>query len=193
MTDRLVIEEFMQNWGKLSGKSLYVTHLEKQRTDIAEMVESLLPSGTRRVVVMGDAWPIWEEMDVASQLNGCEVLTYDESVMERLSKKEFVLWLQGACLSVTKVQWAAADTGTIAVYANGRDSMLPTLLPAAHLAVVFSNQIVPILKDGLQLMEKASPRMGKLITGPSMTADIEGELQIGVHGPGQVGVIIINV
>jgi L-lactate dehydrogenase complex protein LldG len=71
---------------------------------------------------------------------------------------------------------------------------LLSLLPPCHIAVIDSSRIVPSLDDVLRL--RPMPGDGSsamiVITGPSRTADIEMRLVRGVHGPGEIHVIIID-
>jgi hypothetical protein len=99
-------------------------------------------------------------------------------------------------LGITTCSWAAAETGTIALYASPATGRLPSLLPAAHLALVRPSQIVKSVADGLRLLADHMTQHGgppsavNLVSGPSRSADIEGDLAVGVHGPRRAGVII---
>jgi L-lactate dehydrogenase complex protein LldG len=68
-----------------------------------------------------------------------------------------------------------------------------SLLPPAHLAVVPRGRLL----TGLDELFSIVPDPGSvassmvLITGPSRTADIEQILVRGVHGPGQITVVIV--
>jgi L-lactate dehydrogenase complex protein LldG len=65
-----------------------------------------------------------------------------------------------------------------------------------HIVVVTLDQIVPRLEAWLaQQRAQGLPTMHNaanicFISGPSRTGDIEMELILGVHGPGQVQVIV---
>ena len=99
-------------------------------------------------------------------------------------------------LGITTCSWAVADTGTIALYATPATGRLPSLLPTAHLALVRPSQVVRTVPDGLRLLTEYMAREGgppsavNLVSGPSRSADIEGDLAVGVHGPRRAGVII---
>ena len=65
----------------------------------------------------------------------------------------------------------------------------PWVMPAVDLA-----SVVATVADGLtRLQGQALPPLMKIVSGPSMTADIEGTLVVGVHGPGKVGAIIYSL
>ena len=99
-------------------------------------------------------------------------------------------------LGITTCAWAVAETGTIALYATPATGRLPSLLPTAHLALVRPSQVVKSVPDGLRLLadymarEGGPPSAVNLVSGPSRSADIEGDLAVGVHGPRRAGVII---
>jgi len=100
-------------------------------------------------------------------------------------------------VGVTGSAWAAADTGTVAIYATATTPLWPSLLPGIHVVFVDRSHILGTLQEGLAQLptvfaEATRPTQVKLISGPSMTADIEGELILGVHGPKYVLVLIYD-
>jgi len=93
---------------------------------------------------------------------------------------------------VTGVAAAIARSGTIALHSGpGRPGMLSTA-PPLHVAVVRAEQIVGSLADYLATPVDAEPSARVLVTGPSKTADIEGILITGVHGPGRLVIIVVG-
>ncbi|HUU98606.1 MAG TPA: lactate utilization protein C [Phycisphaerae bacterium] len=102
--------------------------------------------------------------------------------------------LFSADAAVTSVAAAIAETGTI-VCPSGPDlARGASLLPPIHVAVVQTSQLVPDQCDYFdQLAGQAGlPANINLITGPSKTADIEGILVTGVHGPRHVHVVLVS-
>lgn len=94
---------------------------------------------------------------------------------------------------VTDVRWAIAETGSLVVTASEAHGRVLSLAPPVHVAIVDSGQIVPDLLDVMRLLQIHGAGSGTtLITGPSKTSDIEGNLVIGVHGPGAVKVFVIS-
>lgn len=96
----------------------------------------------------------------------------------------------GADAGIVWADWAVAETGTLALAAGPRRGRLVSLLPPCLVALVRETDIVPTLADGLARM-RSMPAALNLITGPSRSADIEGDLALGVHGPGRVAVVIV--
>lgn len=96
---------------------------------------------------------------------------------------------------LTGVNFAIADTGSLALDSTDEDIRLATTLPVKHFALLDPNKIVA---DGLEAikpmrqMHERSPRnYVAYITGPSRTADIERVLTIGVHGPKELYILMV--
>jgi len=99
--------------------------------------------------------------------------------------------------SLTLCECLVARTGSIVLSAakksGGRTS---SVYAPIHLCVAYTNQVVFDVKDGLQLIkEKYKSNLPSLIsfaTGPSRTADIEKTLVVGVHGPKEVYLFLVD-
>jgi len=67
-----------------------------------------------------------------------------------------------------------------------------SLLPPVHIALAERSQLLPDLFDLFDLFSPVStlPSSLTLITGPSKTGDIELKLVTGVHGPGEIHVVL---
>jgi L-lactate dehydrogenase complex protein LldG len=94
---------------------------------------------------------------------------------------------------VTDVWAAVAETGSLVIRPDAHHGRLLSLAPPIHVAFVQPQQIVADLIDLMEMIDagQRAPNI-TLITGPSKTADIEGSLVIGVHGPGLVRAMIIE-
>ena len=106
--------------------------------------------------------------------------------------------LAEADLGVTGADYAVAETGTLLLISGEGRSRLVSLLPRAHVAVIRPENLVPAMRDmaAVLAVEHAGGRAEdasclNFITGPSRSADIEFVLARGVHGPGEVHVILI--
>ena len=101
-------------------------------------------------------------------------------------------------LGVTKAICGLADTGSILIVdgeggtaEGGRGSPLhASLLPEIHIAVLKKSTILPSLENAMKLVLESKAAV--FITGPSRTADIEMTLTIGVHGPGELHVFLVD-
>jgi L-lactate dehydrogenase complex protein LldG len=102
--------------------------------------------------------------------------------------------LFSADAGITGVGCAVAETGTLVCVSGSGRARGGSLIPPLHVALVQAAQIVPDLYDYLAGLGAASelPANVNLITGPSKTADIEGVLVTGVHGPREVHVILVE-
>ena len=70
------------------------------------------------------------------------------------------------------------------------------MYPEIHVVIAYADQLVDDLKDAFVAVQaKYSgkiPSMLSVITGPSRTADIEKTLVVGVHGPKEVFLFLIE-
>jgi L-lactate dehydrogenase complex protein LldG len=97
-------------------------------------------------------------------------------------------------VGITSADYALADTGTLVMISSAAEARLVSLLPILHVAVVPVDRILTGLDELFTLNPRPADRSSSmvLITGPSRTADIEQILVRGVHGPGQITVIIVG-
>ncbi len=99
-----------------------------------------------------------------------------------------------ADIGITSADYALADTGTLVMLSSPREARLISLLPPAHIAVLPRQRILTGLDELFSLLPNPAEQTSSmvLITGPSRTADIEQILVRGVHGPGQITVLIVG-
>jgi L-lactate dehydrogenase complex protein LldG len=89
-----------------------------------------------------------------------------------------------------------ADTGTLLLELSDPTERSATALPPVHLVFLKASSIVPdlqYLSDALDGLLSSRPHSYlSLTTGPSRTADIERVLTIGVHGPKELQILILE-
>ena len=98
-------------------------------------------------------------------------------------------------VSITGCELLIARTGSI-LMSSTQSGRTASVYAPVHICVAYSNQLVYDIKEGLQMMkEKYAGKLPSLITlatGSSRTADIEKTLVVGVHGPGEVYVFLVE-
>jgi L-lactate dehydrogenase complex protein LldG len=163
-----------------------VAYDERGRDGAARVAALLTEAGARRVLLDPTALP--ERLggvDVMAALRaaGVEVVTtWDDDTLFAVDA------------GITGVAAAVAETGSLACLSGPDSARGASLVPPVHIALVRVSQIVPDLFDwyaGLEALPELAANVN-LITGPSKTADIEGVLVRGMHGPGQVHIILID-
>ncbi len=96
-------------------------------------------------------------------------------------------------IGITSADYALADTGTLVMLASVAEARLVSLLPPIHIALVPREKLLSGLDELLERVPKPAAVSSSmvLITGPSRTADIEQILVRGVHGPGELHVVLL--
>jgi L-lactate utilization protein LutC len=97
-------------------------------------------------------------------------------------------------VGITKAQAAIAETGTLVLDSSVEQNRLVSLVPPVHIAILDASRIYRTLGETLAALQaggEVSPAL-TFITGPSRTADIELTLTIGVHGPQELFVIVVQ-
>ncbi|HZZ84103.1 MAG TPA: lactate utilization protein [Anaeromyxobacteraceae bacterium] len=97
-----------------------------------------------------------------------------------------------ARVGVTEMDFAVANTGTLAQAADDPAQRLASTLPAIHVALVPADRMVADLGELFARLGPARSRYLALVTGPSRTADIERVLTIGVHGPARLVIVVVD-
>jgi L-lactate dehydrogenase complex protein LldG len=92
---------------------------------------------------------------------------------------------------VSEASYGLADTGSVVLLASPEEPRSRHLLPRAHISLLREDRILPGLDELFVAVGDDLPSALAIITGPSRTADIEQILVIGVHGPGEVHVVLL--
>jgi L-lactate dehydrogenase complex protein LldG len=94
---------------------------------------------------------------------------------------------------ITSADYALSDTGTLVMLSSLEEARMISLLPPVHIAVVSRERILTGLDELFTLVPNPAEVSSSmvLITGPSRTADIEQILVRGVHGPGEIHVVVV--
>jgi L-lactate dehydrogenase complex protein LldG len=97
--------------------------------------------------------------------------------------------------AVTGCELLIARTGTIVLSAANSGRITSVYAPV-HICIAYTSQLVYDLSDAFQhLTQKYGSQLPSFITfatGPSRTADIEKTLVVGVHGPKEVYLFLID-
>ena len=187
-----------QDLAKLFGSELQAAdgHFVEARS-LAEMhayLDLLIASRSIRAAAISDA-PLLRSLALPEWLAG----RLESAVVARgggpASVGTNVGELARADVGISSCTFAIARTGTLLISVGAERNRLISLLPMTYVAVFTLRQLVPDLRmalSQLQACEDLNPCI-TLITGPSRTGDIEMTLSTGVHGPGDVHAILLNL
>ena len=98
--------------------------------------------------------------------------------------------------SVTPAFAGIAETGTLMLISSPATPTTLNFLPENHIVILCERQIVGPFEDAWDRVRAAQndgawPRTVNFITGPSRSADIEQQLQMGAHGPRRLHIILV--
>jgi L-lactate dehydrogenase complex protein LldG len=98
--------------------------------------------------------------------------------------------------AITSCEALIARTGSLLMSSGQQSGRSTSVYAPVHICIARTNQLVYDIKDGLQLVQKKygsnMPSLITLATGPSRTADIEKTLVVGVHGPKEVYLFLLE-
>jgi L-lactate dehydrogenase complex protein LldG len=161
---------------------------------VAQILHIVETTRSRKVLLSKDR--LVENLGLASILSqrGLEILQVDQ--VTSASWRD--LFFQ-ADLGISGVAHLIAETGTVVMASTPDQPRSVSLLPPFHIALAQRSQLLPDLFDLFDLFSPLAtpnkvplPSCLSLITGPSKTGDIELRLVTGVHGPGELHVILAN-
>jgi L-lactate dehydrogenase complex protein LldG len=96
--------------------------------------------------------------------------------------------IEGA--GVSRAIHGLADTGSVVLAAAPDEPRANSLLPDVHVTLLAEDVILAGLDELFLAIGDELPSALAIVTGPSRSADIEQKLAVGVHGPGEVHVVI---
>ena len=120
--------------------------------------------------------------------------------MVKIARHEMRRYFAEADVGISGANLAIAESGTLVIVSNEGNARLVTSLPPVHIALVTTEKFVETMEQAVTLIKALTTASAGLkltsyvsfITGPSKTTDIEKELVVGVHGPQEVHIVIID-
>lgn len=134
--------------------------------------------------------PVIAELDLATWAGekGYIVHTQKE-FQDRQGFKKMVFTEVDA--GITGVDYGFAESGTLCLLANHDMPRLSSLAPLVHIAVLPVKRLVATYEEMVEKVFNGDlPSQVIMITGPSMTADIQATPFKGMHGPKRLIVIL---
>jgi iron-sulfur cluster protein len=118
----------------------------------------------------------------------------------RVAREEMRRFFTQADIGISGANLAIAESGTLVIVSNEGNARLVTSLPPVHIAVVTTEKFVETMEEAVALIKALTIASSgrkltsyvSFITGPSATTDIEKEHIIGVHGPKEIHIIILD-
>jgi L-lactate dehydrogenase complex protein LldG len=92
---------------------------------------------------------------------------------------------------VSEALHGLADTGSVVLAASPDEPRARSLLPAVHVTRLREDRILPSLADLFAAVGGDLPSALAIVSGPSKSGDIEQQMTVGVHGPGEVHVVLV--
>jgi L-lactate utilization protein LutC len=99
-----------------------------------------------------------------------------------------------ADIGLSTAEWAIADTGSLVLTSGPGKGRTVTLLPPTYVAVVPAEKVLRTVPEAIEKYagDESLPANVVFHTGPSRSGDIEMEIFVGMHGPGDVHVVLVG-
>lgn len=103
--------------------------------------------------------------------------------------------LAGIDIGLTFIDYGIAETGTLVLDSRSEDVRLSTMVSEIHIGILPKSKIrlrAEDLESELREIMQSAPGYLAFITGASRTADIERVLALGVHGPLELHILLLE-
>jgi L-lactate dehydrogenase complex protein LldG len=99
-----------------------------------------------------------------------------------------------ADIGLSTAEWAIADTASLVLTSGPGKGRTVTLLPPTYVAVVAAEKVLRTVSEAIEKYagSEGLPANVCFHTGPSRSGDIEMEIFVGMHGPGDVHVVLVG-
>jgi L-lactate dehydrogenase complex protein LldG len=168
-------------------------HIARTADAVCDYIENLISLKQTKTVIGWNA-PVISETGLSERLERSDVEFISND--DKQSEAEFINKAIGAGIGITAVDYALADTGTLVLITGAGRARSVSLLPPVHVAILKPEQIIAGLDELIPRLNTSAGRdlasAVTFITGPSRTADIELTLVVGVHGPQELHVVLLD-
>lgn len=189
LTREELVAKFIE---EVTAQTGVVYHVQDKTGALAILAEIVQAEGYRTVMASNDDVIANLELPSWGRNNGVNVLTSREFN----DRDQFIQAVfDEAQAGITGADFAVAESGTIGLVHDKDRPRLISLAPIHHIAILPLKRLVPVYENVTEILfgqRDAAPGHVTLITGPSMTADIQATPFKGMHGPRKLTIILIE-
>jgi L-lactate dehydrogenase complex protein LldG len=187
-TERM-IKEFTDN---LQAQTAPVHRVKDYAEASEKFAEILAAEGVKKIAISTDA--VLQRLNLGEwgRKHQVEILRAEDSPNKDDFKR---LIFDEAQAGVTGADFAIAESGTLCLIHDKNQPRLVSLAPITHIAIVPLERLFPVYEDAIDAIfgrKENLPSQVTFITGPSMTADIQGIQFKGMHGPKKLFAILVG-
>jgi L-lactate dehydrogenase complex protein LldG len=171
---------FKEKFEGVNGECYRVAKVE----EIGDLMINILEGKAAKTISLNES-PLSHSAQLKEKLTSAGFVVHTEDLFTATSQDD---------VGISEVNWGIAELGTLVQIAPEVDNRLCSTLVPIHIALLKTSAIIPELDDMLDTIHKLPQIPGFIgfITGPSRSSDIERILEIGVHGPEQAIVIVVD-
>lgn len=184
-----LVRQFMEELRALRAQVFLARTSEDGRAYVREVI---LQRNVRSVAL--SASPVVLSLGVESLLAemGVEIITLPAHSTPS-ARQEYTHRLMTADLGITGADFGLAESGTLVVRTGPSEGRLASLVPPVHVAILTADRLLPDVAALISCLHHPPSSSSVIfITGPSRTADIEQTLTVGVHGPKELHVLLLE-
>jgi len=175
---------FLEELEALGGHGKRAANLDEAR----DYILSLARERGAKLLVRWDVEEL-EELGVDGSLQevGTEVVIWR-------NLEDFREVTAGADIGLSTAEWAIAETGSLVLTSGPGKGRTVTLLPPTYVAVLPADRVLRTVTEAIEKYAGNGELPANVVfhTGPSRSGDIEMEIFVGMHGPGDVHVVLVG-
>lgn len=181
------VAQFKEQVTRLGGHFASLPDLQAAAKYLTELA---LAAGVKRIVLCG--------AELSARLfPSASKLPFEVAASSRMGRVDFFDALKSAEMGISPVDLGVAEAGTLVIATSEESDRLVTALPLIHVAILPKSRLVSSFKDaepflaGL-LTKSPEPLSISLISASSRTSDVGGIIILGVHGPRELHVLLLD-
>jgi L-lactate dehydrogenase complex protein LldG len=165
--------EFAEQFTRLQGKFIYCINQQEFAFQLGSLIKK----------------QDWQKIFCVEEKL---IAPMESQISDRIVKED----LAGCDVSITGCESLVARTGSIVLSSAQKTGRSASVYAPIHICIAYTSQLVYDIRDAIEMAKNKYgsnlPSLLTFATGPSRTADIEKTLVVGIHGPKEVYVFLVE-
>jgi len=180
------ISQFQKELRLLGGQC----HLAARPVELANIILEIVLSANCKLAIIESHIDNSGEIQSKLTEHGIDAIRIQDLQAHTLE------FLSKADVGITHADMAVSQTATVIIRTARDEDRLVSCLPRVHIAIVSTTRLVEKLTDATHYLktnlQTNEPCAISFVSGPSRTSDIGMKQVLGVHGPHEVHVILLE-